>query len=166
MGENKVKELDIAEAPYSLFKQSDRLKPLDTGYKLSTSDCMSLHIRCHYLTPSDDIIQLVDEQYEVSLAVVAVIFVNLSNSLHLSGAFFAPDYQTHIPLYVLSQDGGDYISKNIDNITECRIMPERAEAMDASERVDHRVLTQQASVIASKFSSVFAILNIVWREIL
>ena len=130
--EEKIKEVDIAEAPFSLLEQPDpaRLKTLDVSYKFSASECMDSHIRCHFLSHNDDITQLVDEVYEASTAVVAVIFVNISNSLFLSEGFLAPDFWLHIPLYILSQEDGDYVSKNIDSITECRIMPERAEASE------------------------------------
>ena len=158
LGEDTIKELDIAEAPYSLFELPDptRLQPLDAIYKFSDSVCTSLHIRCHYLTPSDDITELVDERYEALLEVVAVIFVNLSNSLHLSETFLTTDFQTHIPLYVMSREDGSFISKNIDSITQCRIMPERAEAMgDAFVIIDSlKVLMHQASI--SKFPVLFA----------
>ena len=145
--EEKIEEFDIAEAPYSLFKDSDSdcLKHLDTAYTFSVSECTTPHIRCHYLSHSDDIVQLVDDVYEASTAVMAVIFVNLSDSLFLSEAFLAPNFQTHVPLYILSQEDGDYISKNINIITECQIM------LNHDEIGDHWVLNQQTSMIDSKF---------------
>ena len=143
--EEKIKEVDIAEAPFSLLEQPDpaRLKTLDVSYKFSASECMDSHIRCHFLSHNDDITQLVDEVYEASTAVVAVIFVNVSNSLFLSEGFLAPDFQIHIPLYILSQEDGDYVSKNIDSITECRIMPERAEASE----INHTNLREMSRML-------------------
>ena len=155
VGEEMIKEFDIAEAPFSLLRMPDsnRLKPLDVAYKFSASKCMDPHIRCHYLTSSDDITHLMGE---TSIAVVAVIFVNLSNSLSLSETFLAPDFQTQIPLYILSQEDGDYISKNIDDITECRILTERAETTDSLETVDSHVCRSPISklVIGTSYSAV------------
>ena len=130
-----IKEFNIAEAPFSLLRMPDsnRLKPLDVTYKFSTSECTDPHIRCHYLTPIEDIAQLMGG---ASAAVAAVIFVNLSNSLILDKRFLAPDFQTQIPLYILSREDGDYISKNIDSITKCQILTEYAETTDSSETVD------------------------------
>ena len=117
--DDQVETFAIAEAPFKLNK-TKRLKSINGEICISLHDKMVQHVRCHFLKPEEsDSMDSLIQQYEDSLAVVAVLFVNPSENIQLDDTFITHQGEiVQIPMFSTSLEVG----KQIESIaSKCEI---------------------------------------------
>lgn len=111
--DNKPHYYDIAEAPVHL-NQTKRIKSLFGTFKISFNEKgSSSQVRCHDLREVPDPKYSIDELYESNVNIVAILLINLTDSLTLGFQLGLNDYRVLVPVYVISCVQGDEIIHHI-----------------------------------------------------
>ena len=103
---------DIAEAPLTLLA-SERFKPLEGFYKINFNEMSVPHVRCHFLSKSEDDLLYSISTFEEISSTVAVLLINPSENLTLDDHFvkqLPADFQISIPVYCTSSENGHHIA--------------------------------------------------------
>lgn len=116
---DKTSNYDIAEAPFDLVQNDNQLKPLSGRFKLSCKEIDVDHVRLRAIK-QDHLEYGIEELFKVDLFVVAVLLINLSDTLILDSKVIGDLTTINVPVYVVSSADGKEIMQHISKKDECQ----------------------------------------------
>lgn len=121
---NNIHVYGIAEAPFHLHR-SERLKSLKGSFKISYNSPSVDYVQVHDANSEEcSVAYYIDEVYESSKSVVAILLINTSDTMILDPHVLEqPNYIISIPVYVTSSVNGaaiiDHMKKAAAANNEC-----------------------------------------------